>query len=336
MSETKSYRQLSREFIELWQSGVNEIEAYTSGSTGTPKRIMLPRRLMEESAMRSIRHFGLDETSTVHLALSPEYIAGKMCIVRALTAGCKLTFEEPSSYPLTAADTPSVITLLSAVGAQIPAMAHLAQTGNLPHIEHLLLGGAPLTADMRQAAGSLADNVWESYGMTETASHIALRRVSNEPEPFRPLPGITVGSDSRGCLTIDMPTAGLIITNDIVELHDDNRFFILGRADNVLISGGLKVMPETVEQRLSSYLPGQTFYITSQPHPKWGEQIVLIIENPQAAAETCVDSKEYILGQESLYELSHRLLKPHERPARVFVTRNIPRTSSGKIIRQKL
>lgn len=335
MNDDRSFQHLSRNFIKKWQSGITEIEAFTSGSTGTPKRILLPRRLMEESALRSIRHFGLNESSIVHLSLSPEYIAGKMCIVRALMAGCRLTTEDASSHPLTSADTPPEITLLSAVGAQIPGMLELKAKGKLPHIKHLLFGGSPLALSLRHDALTLADNVWESYGMTETASHIALRRVCIAPEPFSALPDIYVSTDARGCLIIDMPTAGRIVTNDLARLVDDKHFFILGRADNVLITGGLKVIPELVEQKLNPYLPEHAYYITSQPHPKWGEQVILVMEDTQVNEECTIDAADFMIAGESLYELSHRILEPHERPAKVYKTHAIPRTSSGKIIRTK-
>ncbi|MCM1319255.1 MAG: AMP-binding protein [Muribaculaceae bacterium] len=336
MNNSGTYLQLSQSFINLWQSGVKEFEAFTSGSTGTPKRILLPRRLMEESAMRSIRHFGLDESSTIHLILSPEYIAGKMCIVRALISESHLTIEEPSSHPLTASTTPAEITLLSAVGAQLQGMIALKEQNKLPHIKHLLLGGGPLTAEMRSQAITLANNVWESYGMTETASHIALRRVALEPGHFFTLPGISVSTDTRGCLVIKMPTIGILTTNDLAKIYPDGSFIILGRADNALISGGLKVIPERVEQTLSQHLPGRTFYITSQPHTKWGEQIILVLEEPHLSEPKSINAKEFDIAGVSLYTLCHSLLKPHECPAIAILTPHIPRTDSGKIIRNKM
>lgn len=338
MNKDNSHILAAQRFIESWRTGTAWFEAHTSGSTGTPKRIMLPRKLMEESAMRSIRHFALNSNSTVHLMLSPDYIAGKMCIVRALVSGARLTMEAPSSAPLRSYNTPYAITLLSAVGAQVESMYALKQVGRLPQIQHLLLGGSPLTDTMRRKAVGLATHVWESYGMTETASHIALRRVSIPPEPFTPLAGIHTSVDDRGCLVIDMPTAGHIITNDLADRLADGRFSILGRADNVIMSGGLKVIPEQVESILAPYLSPTPFYISSRPHPKWGEQVIIIIETvgcdvpPQAKAPASIATSDGT----SLQEVSRRLLRPHERPAAIYAVPSLQYTSSGKIIRNKL
>lgn len=326
-------------FIKYWETGVGDIEAHTSGSTGTPKRIMLPRRLVRESALRSIRHFGLDRESVIHLMLSPSYIAGKMAIIRALEAGCTLTCEEPSAHPLSSPDTPPHITLLSAVGAQIAGMQALKEEGKLPHISHLLLGGAPLRPDMRKVAVTLADEVWESYGMTETASHIALRRVSaRDPEgtaPFVTLEGISVATDERGCLVITMPTAGRIVTNDLAEVLDSNSFRVLGRVDNVIITGGLKVMPERVEQALAPLMAGRAYYVSSRPHAKWGEELVLVAENADNEDIKHIDIKQYFIAGKSLAEHCGELLAPHERPKCVITLPELDRTSSGKIIRRK-
>ncbi|MCM1074285.1 MAG: AMP-binding protein [Ruminococcus sp.] len=326
----------ARCFINRWQSGAAEFEAFTSGSTGKPKRIMLPRKLMEESARRSIDFFKIDSSSTMHLILSPEYIAGKMCIVRSLLACCTLTVEAPSSAPMSNVDTPNEITLLSAVGAQIPGMYQLLQEGKLPRIRHLLLGGSPLSETLAVKALQLAENVWESYGMTETASHIALRRISIPPGPFTPLENISVSTDSRGCLTIDMPTAGIIVTNDLADILPDGRFYILGRADNVLITGGLKVIPEKVERAIMPLLPDKIGYISSRPHPKWGEEIVLVLEHRELSNPQQLPTKQYTLySGHSLYEIARELLAPHECPTTIIYVPKIKRTSTDKIIREK-
>lgn len=326
-------------FIDCWTGDSCDIEAHTSGSTGVPKRVMLPRRLVKESAWRSIRHFGLDKDSVIHLILSPAYIAGKMAIVRALEAGCTLTAEAPSAHTMQSPRTPSHITLLSAVGAQLDGMCELKARGRLPHIRHLLLGGAPLTPAMRSAACTLAQEVWESYGMTETASHIALRRVlDTDPygtSPFMPLDGICTGTDSRGCLVISMPTVGTIVTNDLVEMRADGGFKVLGRADNVIISGGLKVIPEKVEQALAPLFTRNDFYVSSRPHPKWGEELVVVVEHAGAMGVEYIDSKRYFIGGCSLYALCRDMLAPCERPKGVIILPEFRRTDSGKLIRQR-
>lgn len=327
-----------KSFIQSWNNNISEIEAHTSGSTGAPKKILLPRRLLIESARRSISHFGLNSNSVIHLILSPEYIAGKMAIVRALEAGCKLTWEDPSSAPLSSGNVPQRISLLSAVGAQIESLVSLKRNGNLPKIEHLLLGGSPLTKEMRQMSMQLADNVWESYGMTETASHIALRPITCDETPFMPLGGISISSDERGCLIINMPTAGKLVTNDLVEIdRSTGGFYILGRVDNVIISGGLKVVPEIVEQQLSPYMPeGSVFYITSRPHSKWGEEVILIKENSNERQIQELPLNYIETPQGPLAEICKKILPPQSRPQAIIEVPHIQRTATGKIRRQRI
>lgn len=336
MNENNDYTDAVNKFIALWESGTDRFEAYTSGSTGVPKRIILSRQLMEESALRSIRHFSLAEDSRIHLILSPDYIAGKMCIVRALVSGCHLSFEPPSSHPLASMDQDSEITLLSAVGAQLEGLYDLYTRGSLPHIKHLLLGGAPLNEQMRQKALPLAQTVWESYGMTETASHIALRNITCGETFFTPLDGIRVSLNLQECLSIDMPVVGHLDTNDMADIRPDGKFRILGRIDNVIISGGLKIHPESVEQKLSPFFKNITYFISSKPHHKWGEQVILVVEDCSLAAPCTKTPDEYYLSDNtSLSTVCKRILPAHERPAVIIFTPAIPRTSTGKLIRRR-
>lgn len=327
------------EFIALWRSDAPNIEAHTSGSTGTPKRIMLPRRLVKESAWRSIRHFGLTRESVVHLMLSPSYIAGKMAIVRALEAECHLTREVPSSTPLSGPDTPRHITLLSAVGAQVAGMESLRQAGELPRIRHLLLGGAPLNPAMRVTATGLAEFVWESYGMTETASHIALRRVlASDPEgetPFTPLEDIRIGTDTRGCLQIEIPGFERLITNDLARILPDGTFTLLGRADNVIITGGVKVMPEEIERILSPLFQGRSFYVTSRPHSKWGEELLIAVEDKSVAHPVWLSPDTYFPDALPMSRHLERIPEHYKRPKAILLLPALERTSNGKIKRLK-
>lgn len=318
-----------KQFIEEWESGTSFLEVHTSGSTGTPKLIRLPRKLVIDSAMRSITHFGLDGNSRVHICLSTDHIAGKMAVIRALLSGARLTAEAPSSEPRIGSDE-GPVTLLSVVAAQIPSLVAKARAGNLPPIKHLLIGGAPLTESIAGESLGIAEYVWESYGMTETASHIALRHISRcgdvAEKPFTLLPGIKIDLDERGCLRVCMDGEPPLTTNDIAKLHSIDTFSILGRIDNVIITGGLKVHPEHVEQILQPLLSGiGSYIITSQPHPKWGNLIILMIESGE---ELSIDKKSRLL------DAAARLLPPHERPRDIITVSELPRTSSEKIIRR--
>lgn len=312
----------AREFLDEWLDESSDcITAHTSGSTGRPKQISLPKEMVRRSAIRSIRHFGITQQSRLHLALSPDYIAGKMLVVRAICAGCRLTSEEPSQSPLAQSTDSSPIQLLSLVGAQLSGFCESMRKPEAPKVRHLLLGGAPLNQTMRELALSGDWTAWESYGMTETASHIALRRVTADNSlPFETLPGITVSLDNEGCLVIDLGIDGIFHTNDIAELVDSSHFLILGRKDNVIITGGLKVFPEQIEAAIASAIPeGRRFYVTSRPSERWGQEIVLVVEG-----EPC-----------PLPDMHTLPLKHHQIPRDILFRRELPLTSSGKIIRVK-
>lgn len=318
-----------RHFISEWESGAPFLEAHTSGSTGTPKLIKLSRKLVVDSALRSIRHFGLDENSRVHVCLSTDHIAGKMAVIRALLSGAVLTAEPPSSKPVIGTEE-GPVTLLSVVAAQVPSLAAQAREGNLPPIRHLLIGGAPLTECIARDALGIAEYVWESYGMTETASHIALRRIARCEDvaikPFSLLPGIKADLDERGCLRIFIEDEDPLITNDMAVMHSTDTFSISGRIDNVIITGGLKVHPEQVEQILRPLLSGfGPYIISSQPHPKWGNVIIVMIESNEVLSP---EKKSRLLTEAA------SLLPPHERPRDIITVSEFPRTASGKIIRK--
>lgn len=260
-------------FLDEWSNKLPFIECRTSGSTGEPKLIRLPKQLMAESAMRTVRHFGLDGNSHLHSCISTDFIGGKMMVVRAALMGAKLTSETPSNRPLRDYDGPE-IDLLAVVPSQMIDL--LDRLDQLPKIRHIIIGGAPIPPDLRGRIARSGLDAWETYGMTETASHIALRRVTDPPLPFRPLDGICIHCDADNRLIIEMGQWGKFHTNDIVEIGEDNSFTIKGRADNVIITGGKKVHPEEVEAILEGRL-GCEVMVTSEPDTKWGRRVVLIL-----------------------------------------------------------
>lgn len=280
--------------------------------------------------MRSIKHFGITRESRIHLCLSIDYIAGKMAVIRALEAGCTLTCEPPTSRPLQG-DNGAEITLLSVVGAQVEGLLELQNRGELTPIRHLLVGGAPLSRATAEAALLVAGNVWESYGMTETASHIALRQIIRHEDvtdkPFALLEGISASLTADSKLKVQLPGFAELITNDIAEFTSPREFRILGRADNVIITGGLKVHPEQVEALLAPIAgPFGDYYLTSEPHPKWGNTLVLVIESAGLSP----------VRQQAILNAAAEILPPHQRPRRIEIKNKLPRTSSGKIIRKSL
>lgn len=308
----------ARDFIGQWLDDTPVIKAHTSGSTGTPKQILLSKSDMRASARATIRFFGLNERSTLLLPLSPDYIAGKMQIVRAIEAGCRLVAETPSSRPF--ADYEGACSLIPIVPSQLDGLlaAPFAREA-----ENVIIGGAPLSPAQEERAISARINAYATYGMTETCSHVALRRVGENV--YRGLPGFGFTTDPRGCLVIESSTLsfGRLVTNDMVKLTGDNEFEWLGRYDNVINSGGVKIHPEEIERVMIPLLPeGATAYVTSRSSDRWGEEAVIVTDSHEVGG--------------ALLDRLKELLPPHHVPHDIIHFESIPLTSSGKIIRQRV
>ena len=302
-------------FLEEWFNDKEYVEAHTSGSTGTPKQIKLLKSDMIVSARRTISFFRLDSGSILALPLGVDYIAGKMMICRALESGAKVWVETPSRNLLIEFQGDR-IDLLSIVPSQIDSLIKRCRHIN---VRNTIIGGAPMTDEDERKLMDHGLTAYATYGMTETCSHVALRKIGSPI--YTALPGIKFGTDSDGCLIIycqDM-SIGRIDTNDIVRLLNDTQFEWLGRRDNVINSGGIKLHPEVIEQKLSGVIEFP-YYISSRKSNIWGEELILVIES---------DLKLDI--ESSLIEL----LNPIERPKAIIYETAFKRTSSGKIIRKR-
>lgn len=308
-------------FISEWNGPRPYVTAHTSGSTGTPKEIRLLKSDMRASARATIEFFGLDSRSRLHLPLSPDYIAGKMQIVRALEAGATLSVERPSNRPLSAsvANTGDHISLLPVVPSQVSGVLESEMAGR---IDNLIIGGAPLSEADEQRIIAAGIRAFATYGMTETCSHVALRRLGSDN--FSALPGFSFATDSRGCLVITTSTLsfGTLATNDIAELISPTTFRWIGRFDNVINSGGLKISPEEIEKKIAPLMPGgRTFYLTSRRSGRWGEELVMVTDMPGPYA-ALLDRIGDVTG--------------HLRaPKAVIFDDRILRTASKKVIRKK-
>lgn len=307
------------DFLKEWRSALPYVTAHTSGSTGVPKEIRLLKSDMERSARATCRFFNIGPKSTLLLPLSPDYIAGKMMIVRAEVSGANLIAETPSMMPLQK-DYGVDIDLLPIVPSQLSGVL---ASPYIRRVKALLAGGAPLSPAQEEATRNAGIPLYASYGMTETCSHVALRNVTAGEEFFTFLPGITGSTDSRGCLVLGMPgfSFGKLVTNDIVELSGDStRFRWLGRFDNVIISGGVKLHPEEIEHVIAP-LFNQQFFIAGRPDDTWGTVAVLCVEGTVADTE-------------QLTAAMRRLLPPRSVPKEIISVPEFARTSSGKVIRR--
>ncbi|MCM1356887.1 MAG: AMP-binding protein [Staphylococcus sp.] len=310
----------AEEFIRQWENSDDHIIAYTSGSTGTPKEIRLLKSDMRASARATISFFNLTADSHLYLPLSPSYIAGKMQIVRALEAGCSLTVEPPGNHPLHTWHPSGRISLLPVVPSQVDG---LLESGKAGMIDAIIVGGAPLSPESESLITASGLTAYATYGMTETCSHVALRKLGDPT--FSALPGITFDLDERGCLIINSTTLSFrrLVTNDLAALADDSHFRWTGRYDNVINSGGLKISPEQIEERIAPLMPpGSLFYVTSRPSTRWGEEAVLVTD-ASVLPTNLLDSIRELTG--------------HEKAPKAIVTVDrIELTSSQKIIRRKI
>lgn len=307
------------EFIAEWRGPETFIVCHTSGSTGTPKRILLPKSRVGESARRTINFFGIDSGSRLHSCISPDFIGGKMMAVRAELAGCSLTWEQPSNRPLENY-TAGAIDLLAVVPSQMLHILDMKAGGRCPELRNVIIGGAPIPPGLRADIAASGIKAWETYGMTETASHIALRRVTAIPQPFSTLGNIGVYLNRDSCLIIDMPGWQRLATNDIAYIPSPGKFEILGRADNVIITGGKKVHPERVEETIEAILRTEAL-ITSQPDEKWGSSVVLVLD-PASRWHSLYEDNDII-------SILRHSLQPECTPKKIE-WRPIPKTPNGK------
>lgn len=308
-------------FLADWHSPSPTLPVHTSGSTGRPKELLAEKSRMEASARLTCSCLGLKPGNTALLCMPLHYIAGKMVVVRSLVAGLRLWPVTPSGHPLRglqrapdfAAMTPMQVynSLQTAEEREL-----LMQTG------HLIIGGSAIEPALAAALRDFPNAVWSTYGMTETLSHVALRRLngSEASDRYTPMEGVHVRLSPEGTLVIHAPhvCSEELVTNDIAEIDAQGRFRILGRRDNVINSGGVKIQIEEVETALRPHLP-MPFLITSQPDEKFGQAVVLMVEgelSPRQLAET--------------ESLCRNVLPPYQRPRKIVCVEHIPMTETGK------
>jgi O-succinylbenzoic acid--CoA ligase len=320
MESSSDWQKSAGDFITNWISDDEFITVHTSGSTGQRKSIQLPKSMMRRSAQITANHFQLSKGSSALLCLSADYIAGKMMIVRALVNDWNLTLVEPNSNPLV--DLSRHFDFCAMVPMQVQRTMASAPE-KLQDIRTLIIGGAPISDNLVALLKTNEIKAVATYGMTETATHIAVKSLSPKAdENFKTLPDYQISQDDRGCLAVNAPhLSGPVQTNDVVTLLD-NSFVLKGRIDHVINSGGIKVFPQEIERILAGLFGDRTFYITSTEHESLGEKVTLVIEGDFA-------------GDADLLEKCANIIDDHRRPRRVVHEVLIARTETGKIIRKK-
>ena len=313
------------EFLSEWNNDSLFVHVQTSGSTGAPKPMLAEKRRMLASARITNDFLGLREGDAALLCMSLDYIAGKMMVVRSIERGLKLITVEPSGHPLNHSqlaiddcqiDFAAMVPLQVYNTLQVPE-----ERKRLLQIRHLIIGGGAIDEALGAELKNFPNAVWSTYGMTETLSHIALRRLSG-PEAsdwYIPFPSVKVSLSEDGCLVIDAPEVcpERLVTNDIAEISPQG-FRILGRKDNVICSGGIKIQIEEVESRLRPFLR-VPYLISKRPDPKFGEVSVLLTEGSIDEAR----------------QICERILPKYYLPRHYLHVDRIPLTETGKPARQQ-
>ena len=312
------------DFLKAWFSQNDYIEANTSGSTGKPKSILLKKSAMVHSARITCTFFQLGSESNALLCLPAHYIAGKMMLVRAMVAGFNLMVTKPISTPFD--NIKAAIDFTAVTPMQL---ANSFQTTAMSKVGKIIVGGGQLSAKLEEQCAMLFPEIYETYGMTETCSHIALRKVNGKDKSgiFTLLPGISIRFDSRGCLAISAPYVSdeEIITNDLVEIVNENQFKWLGRFDNVINTGGVKVFPESVEKKIN-HLFEERYFVASLPDEKTGERVILVLENEDPNLDKLQDLKKNLASVLSKFEM----------PKEIYCLREFIETESGKVRRKQI
>lgn len=313
-------------FIEQWFDSSDYITLQTSGSTGTPKQLKVEKKHMSNSALMTLDFLKLQAGNSALLCLSADYIAGKMMIVRALLGGLDLILGEPLGNPLK--DIKEQIDFAAMVPLQVQKVIEEEGTEKLESIRHLIIGGAAVSPTLASQLAPLNSHVWATYGMTETVSHIALKRLSGDKltDAFTPLSGVSISTDQRDCLVIDAPhlCPDTIVTNDMVSIDEHQHFTFLGRYDNIINSGGVKLVPESIEAKIS-HLIKERFIISSLADERLGQKVVLVIESTNKEIERSM-----------LIEEMKPLLTNYELPRQIICVPQFKETKSGKIMRQNV
>lgn len=315
-------------FCRDWLAGKKEFIMPTSGSTGIPKSIVVQRNQMIASAEATGVFLGLKAGDNALVCLDTKYIAGAMMLVRCFHIGMNPIIVEPSSNPIKSVE--STIDFAAFVPLQLRYLLDESST-KLNQISTAIIGGASIDLQLENEVKKLTVSLYSTYGMTETISHVALKRLNGDQidTAYRALPGIVFETDSRGCLIANVPyLSEPIITNDLVELVSKTSFHWIGRWDNIINSGGIKISPEKLETELQFIFQkarvSNRFFAGARQDKLLGQKVCLIIEGPQLPPPQ-------ISYLESLFRDA---LERYSIPKEIIFVEKFVETASGKINRE--
>lgn len=301
------------DFLLDWFDTKEYINLKTSGTTGTPKIIKMDKQKMVNSALATGDFFNLSPGDKALFCLPTEYIAGKMMLVRSFILGLDIDFVAPTSTPLARNETKYDFVAMVPLQVQNSLEA-------LKDVKKLIVGGAKMSKDLEKSLKKLKDtDVYETYGMTETITHIAAKKVG-EPA-FSILPNIVISQNHEQCLVINAPKISdlAIVTNDIVEIINEHQFKFLGRIDTVVNSGGVKLIPEQIEEKLSGLIPSR-FFVGGIADNALGEKLVLVVEGDKG------------IFDESLL----KGLDKYDQPKEIYYNVSFLETDNGKVKRNEI
>ncbi|MEL6812272.1 MAG: AMP-binding protein [Bacteroidota bacterium] len=303
-------------FLEDWLNFEDRVTVRTSGSTGDPKKITLLKQHMIHSALATGAYFKVGEGTRALLCLSSDYIAGKMMLVRAMVLGWDLHVVAPEKDALVEYDNAYDFV------AMVPYQVHHSLNA-LDKVKKLIVGGGAISKELEDRLQDKKTEVFATYGMTETITHVAVRRINGfaRSDTFTALSDVKFSKDDRGCLVIHAPKVSHqeVVTNDLVELHSSLSFTWLGRFDNVINSAGVKMIPEEIEAKLSSYIE-IPFMIGAEDDPQLGQRVILVLEYPSKKPQP--DYTQVLSA-----------LSAYERPKKIYTLSQFPYTETGKIKR---
>ena len=309
-------------FLNVWFSDSSVVYVKTSGSTGKPKIIELKKEFMVNSAKATGVFFNLPQKITALLCMSPTYIAGKMMLVRALVLGWHLDVVAPVSTPLKG------IEKTYDFSAMVP-MQLQNSLSEITIVRKLIVGGGSVSQQLEKKLQDISTAVFATFGMTETITHIAVKKLNLfkgdsssqlENSHYQVLKNVSISQDNRNCLVINAPNVSdeIVTTNDVVDLVSETEFKWLGRFDNVINSGGIKLHPEAIEKKLAPIIH-QRFFVAGIPDVLLGEKLVLFIEG-----------ESYKVAQSTLKNLTK-----YETPKAIYFVPQFVETETKKIQRNR-
>lgn len=323
LSYSKNLAKENQEFLKAWFAPEPFLIVQTSGSTGKPKPIKILKQQMINSALATGEFFNLKPKTTALLCLPTKYIAGKMMLVRALTLGWHLDIINANTKPLKNNNK------FYDFSAMVPLQVENSLE-KLNAIKQLIVGGGLVSSQLQKKLQNCSTKVFATYGMTETITHIAVKQLNNfnticKTAFYKTLPNTTIYVDERSCLVIknEKVTNKVIFTNDVVQLTSNNQFEWLGRYDNVINSGGIKLQPEKIEEKLSKIIQ-QRFFVAGIKDAILGEKLILIIES--AVANLPKNIKDKIRAA--------NILSKFEIPKAIYFINTFIETETGKIQRK--